>query len=62
VRNAPAYSITPLCCTFFLWNESEHRGNLPLIGFLPLKAVPLIEVRRYKVSDVRKEQGQDRSS
>jgi hypothetical protein len=48
----PAYSIVPLnivhtayFCTCMMCNQSERTESLPLIDFLPLKAVPRIEVR-----------------
>jgi hypothetical protein len=31
-------------CTFCLGNESERRKNFQLIGFIPLRAVPLIDL------------------
>jgi hypothetical protein len=39
-------------CTFYLETESERTGNLPLIGCLPVKAVPLMKVRLYCLSIV----------
>jgi hypothetical protein len=42
-------------CKFCLRNESERTEILPLIGFLPLKAVPLNEVRLYLYVNTRHE-------
>jgi hypothetical protein len=46
-RKAPAYSTIPLNVSQSACDASERTENLPRIGFLPLKVVPLIKVRLY---------------
>jgi hypothetical protein len=51
MRKAPAYRIIPLSVAHSACEMSQNAQNtLPRIGFLPLKAVPLIEVRMYSGS------------
>jgi hypothetical protein len=46
-RKAPAYRIIPLYVAHPTCKTSQNAQNFPVIGFLPLQAVPLIEIRPY---------------
>jgi hypothetical protein len=49
MRKAPAYMIILLNVARPGSDTSQDAQILPLTGFLPLAAVPLIEVRRYMI-------------
>jgi hypothetical protein len=45
-REAPAYRIIPLNVAHFAGETSQNaQKNFPLINYVPLKAIPLNEVR-----------------
>jgi hypothetical protein len=46
-RKAPAYKIIPLNAHSTCEPSQNAQKNLPLTGFLPLRAVPLIDTRLY---------------